>query len=67
MQGQAWFDRGEGQAALGLCDAAMESFAQVRFVEASASGALVNRAQERFDLIKFGRGLDRFREGGRCY
>jgi tetratricopeptide (TPR) repeat protein len=67
MQGQAWFDRGEAQAALGLCDAAMESFAQVRFVEASASGALVNRAQERFDLIKFGRGLDRFREGGRCY
>ena len=67
MQGQAWFERGEVLAALGECDAAMESFAQVRYVEAATGGALVNRAQERFDLIKFGRGLDRFRGDGRCY
>jgi tetratricopeptide (TPR) repeat protein len=67
LQGQAWFERGEIQAALGACDEAMESFAQVRFVEPGGGGALVNRAQERFDLIKFGRGLDRFRADGRCY
>jgi tetratricopeptide (TPR) repeat protein len=67
LQGQAWFERGEIQAALGACDEAMESFAQVRFVEPGGSGALVNRAQERFDLLKFGRGLDRFRDDGRCY
>ncbi len=67
LQGQAWFERGEILASLGACDAAMESFAQVRFVEAGGGGALVNRAQERFDLIKFGRGLDRFRDDGACY
>lgn len=67
LQGQAWFERGEILASLGACDEAMESFAQVRFVEPGGSGALVNRAQDRFDLIKFGRGLDRFRSDGACY
>ena len=67
LQGQAWFERGEILAALGACAEAMESFAQVRFVEPGGSGALVNRAQQRFDLIKFGQGLDRFRGDGRCY
>jgi tetratricopeptide (TPR) repeat protein len=67
MQGQAWFERGEVQAALGACEAAMESFAQVRFVEAGGGGALVNRAQQRYDLLRFGRGLSRFRTDGSCY
>lgn len=67
LQGQAWFERGEIQAALGACEEAMDSFAQVRFVEVGGGVALVNRAQERYDLIKFGRGLDRFRDDGRCY
>jgi tetratricopeptide (TPR) repeat protein len=67
LQGQAWFERGEIQAALGACEEAMDSFAQVRFVEAGGGVALVNRAQERYDLIKFGRGLDRYRGDGRCY
>jgi tetratricopeptide (TPR) repeat protein len=67
MQCQAWFERGEVQAALGECESAMESFAQVRFVEPTGAGALVNRAQQRYDLLRFGRGLARFRSDGSCY
>ncbi len=67
VQGQAWFERGEIQAAMGECTAAMESFAQVRLVEATGGSALVKQAQDRYDRIRFGRGLDRFRESGACY
>ena len=63
IQAQAWFDRGEILSGLGQCEAAMEAYAQVRY--ADAAGALVERAQERFDEIRFGRGLDSLR-GGRC-
>jgi tetratricopeptide (TPR) repeat protein len=63
IQAQAWFDRGEILSGLGQGDAAMEAYAQVRY--ADAAGALVERAQERFDEIRFGRGLESLR-GGRC-
>lgn len=66
IQGQAWFERGEILAELGDCEGAMDSFAQVRFSEPGGAGPLVSRAQERFDRLRFGRGLDRFRSEGGC-
>jgi tetratricopeptide (TPR) repeat protein len=63
IQAQAWFEKGEILAELGRCEEAMEAFAQVRY--ADQAGALIDRAQSRFDEIRFGRGLERFREG-RC-
>lgn len=61
--GQAWFEKGEILSELGECEAAMEAFSQVRY--ADASGALVDRAQDRFDELRFGRGLEGLRDG-RC-
>lgn len=63
IQGQAWFEKGEILSDLGQCQAAMDAYGQVRRVE--GSGALVDRAQDRYDQIRFGRGLEDFR-GGRC-
>ena len=63
IQAQAWFEKGEILAELGRCDEAMEAYAQVRY--ADQAGALIERAQSRFDEIRFGRGLEQFREG-RC-
>ncbi len=63
IQAQAWFEKGEILADLGRCEEAMEAYAQVRY--ADQAGALVERAQARFDEIRFGRGLERFRDG-RC-
>lgn len=60
---QAWFEKGEILAELGRCADAMEAYGRVR--GADASGALVDRAQDRFDEIRFGRGLEDLR-GGRC-
>ena len=64
--GSAWFERGEILAALGRCEEAAESFRQVRVVEGSAGGALVTRAQQRFDEITFGRSLEGFRPDRPC-
>lgn len=63
LQGQAWFEKAEILSELGLCEAAMDAYAQVRRVE--GAGPLVDRAQDRFDEIRFGRGLEDLR-GGRC-
>lgn len=63
IQGQAWFEQGEILSDLGQCEAAMDAYARVRQVD--ASNALVDRAQDRFDEIRFGRGLEGLR-GGRC-
>jgi len=63
IQGQAWFEKGEILAELGQCQGAMDAYAQVRAVDAASS--LVDRAQDRFDEIRFGRGLEDMR-GGRC-
>ncbi len=61
IQGQAWFDKGEILSDLGQCRQAMDAYNQVRF--ADASGSLVDRAQNRFDEIRFGEGLDSLRSG----
>jgi len=63
---RAWFERGEILSALGECDAAVESFAEVRFLEPSENTALARRAQERLDQLRFGRGLSALRSGGGC-
>ena len=61
--GQAWFDKAEILSELGECQAAMDAYARVRAADNTAS--LVDRAQARFDEIRFGRGLESLR-GGRC-
>lgn len=63
IQAQAWFEKGEILAEMGECEAAMEAYAQVRY--ADQAGSLVDRAQDRFDEIRFGRGLEHLRDG-RC-
>ena len=63
IQAAAWFEKGEILAELGQCEAAMEAYAQVRY--ADQAGPLVERAQDRFDEIRFGTGLEHLREG-RC-
>ncbi len=63
IQAQAWFEKGEILAEMGECDAAMEAYAQVRY--ADQAGSLIDRAQSRFDQIRFGVGLEHLREG-RC-
>jgi tetratricopeptide (TPR) repeat protein len=63
IQAQAWFEKGEIMAELGDCQGAMEAYAQVRY--ADQAGSLIDRAQSRFDEIRFGRGLEHLREG-RC-
>lgn len=63
IQAQAWFEKGEILVEMGQCDAAMEAYAQVRY--ADQAGSLIDRAQDRFDEIRFGRGLEHLRNG-RC-
>jgi tetratricopeptide (TPR) repeat protein len=63
IQAQAWFEKGEILAELGDCQGAMESYAQVRY--ADQAGSLIDRAQSRFDEIRFGTGLEHLRDG-RC-
>jgi tetratricopeptide (TPR) repeat protein len=63
IQAQAWFEKGEILAEMGECAAAMEAYAQVRY--ADQAGSWIDRAQDRFDEIRFGRGLEHLRDG-RC-
>ena len=63
IQARAWFEKGEILAALGDCEGAMEAYAQVRY--ADQAGSLIDRAQSRFDEIRFGTGLEHLRDG-RC-
>jgi tetratricopeptide (TPR) repeat protein len=63
IQAQAWFEKGEIMAAMGDCEGAMEAYAQVRY--ADQAGSWIDRAQSRFDEIRFGRGLEHLRDG-RC-
>lgn len=63
IQAQAWFEKGEILAELGHCQEAMDAYSQVRF--ADQAGGLIDRAQDRFDEIRFGRGLEHLRDG-RC-
>ncbi|RMH12533.1 MAG: tetratricopeptide repeat protein, partial [Gemmatimonadetes bacterium] len=50
---QAWFERGELLSALGRCDEAMEAFGRVREVSQAESNPLVERAQWRYDELRF--------------
>jgi tetratricopeptide (TPR) repeat protein len=52
----AYFDKGEILGYRGECEAAIEAFRQVRVVDPSGSGPLVDRAEERIDQIRFGGG-----------
>jgi tetratricopeptide (TPR) repeat protein len=63
IQAQAWFEKGEILAELGRCQEAMEAYAQVRY--ADQAGSWIERAQARFDEIRFGVGLEHLRDG-RC-
>lgn len=63
IQAQAWFEKGEILSDLGRCTEAQEAYSQVRY--ADQAGSWVDRAQSRFDEIRFGRGLEYLREG-RC-
>jgi tetratricopeptide (TPR) repeat protein len=63
IQAQAWFEKGEILSELGRCPEAQEAYSQVRY--ADQAGAWVDRAQSRFDEIRFGSGLEYLREG-RC-
>lgn len=63
IQAQAWFEKGEILSDLGRCTEAQEAYAQVRY--ADQAGAWVDRAQSRFDEIRFGSGLEHLRDG-RC-
>ncbi len=63
IQAQAWFERGEILVEMGDCSGAMDAYAQVRY--ADQAGSLIERAQDRFDEIRFGRGLEHLRDG-RC-
>jgi tetratricopeptide (TPR) repeat protein len=63
IQAQAWFEKGEILSELGRCDEAMDAYAQVRY--ADQAGSLIDRAQSRFDEIRFGSGLEHLRQG-RC-
>ncbi len=62
-QASAWFEKGEILSALGRCREAMDSYSQVRFSDPSS--ALTDRAQDRFDEIRFGQRRDRS-TSGRC-
>lgn len=61
LQARAWFEKGEILAELGDCQGAMEAYAQVRY--ADQAGSWIDRAQSRFDEIRFGTGLAHLREG----
>jgi len=63
IQAAAWFEKGEILVDLRRCDEAMDAYSQVRF--ADQAGALIERAQDRFDEIRFGRDLEHLRDG-RC-
>lgn len=66
LMGQAWFERGEIQSRLGNCQEALDSYEQVIRAEPSPNTGLARRAQERYDLVKFGRGLERLIPGRGC-
>lgn len=63
IQGQAWFEKGEILSEMGECELAMDAYGRVRSVDPGSS--LAERAQDRFDEIRFGRGLEQLRDG-RC-
>ncbi len=67
LMSQALFHKGRILAELGDCSGAMDAFADVWALEPGGSGALASQARERYDAIRFGRGLSSLRGGTRCY
>lgn len=63
IQAAAWFEKGEILVDLQRCEDAMTAYSQVRYED--QAGSLIDRAQDRFDEIRFGGGLAHLREG-RC-
>ena len=55
---QAWFERGEILSGLGECAAALEAYQRVRTLDPAGTGALVRRADERIDELRFGQRAD---------
>ena len=64
IQPQVWFEKGEILSELNRCDEAVEAYRRVRALDASGTGALVRRAEERIDEVRFGRDQREMR--GRC-
>lgn len=62
--GQTWFERGEILSEMGDCDGALEAYRRVRALDPGGSGALVRRADDRIDEVRFGRTIRELR--GRC-
>jgi tetratricopeptide (TPR) repeat protein len=61
---QVWFERGELLSELGDCEGAVAAYRRVRQSDPAGTGALVRRAEERIDEVRFGRELREIR--GRC-
>ena len=61
---QVWFERGEILSEMGECDSAVEAYRRVRALDPAGTGALVRRAAERIDELRFGRGSQEVR--GSC-
>ena len=61
---QVWFEKGEILSELNQCDAAVDAYRQVRALDPSGTGALVRRAEERTDEVRFGK--DQREVRGRC-
>ncbi len=53
LQAVAYFEMGESLSDLGRCEDAMEAFLQVRRVDQTRSSPLVERAQWRYDELRF--------------
>lgn len=53
LQAVAYFEMGETLSDLGRCEDAMEAFLQVRRVDQTGSSPLVERAQWRYDELRF--------------
>ncbi len=52
---QAYFEKGEILAGMGDCREALEAFRRVLGQDASGSGPLISRAEQRIDELRFGR------------
>ena len=61
---QTWFERGEILSELGKCDEALAAYRRVRAFDPAGTGALLRRAEERIDELRFGRGMTEIT--GRC-
>src|SRR5690606_32205221 len=65
QQAAAWYERGEILSAMGDCDGAIDSFAQVRYADLSTSSVLTRNAEQRIQTIRFTGSFAAIR-GGRC-